>query len=61
MAEVTFDYQNLMEVEGGLQNGELDELEPRLREAAGELLGDAGRLVDGEHRVQVDAGRLWGD
>jgi glucose-6-phosphate isomerase len=40
MAEVTFDYQNLMEVEGGLQNGELDELEPRLREAAGELLGD---------------------
>jgi glucose-6-phosphate isomerase len=40
MAEVTFDYQNLMEVEGGLQNGELDELEPRLREAADELLGD---------------------
>jgi glucose-6-phosphate isomerase len=40
MAEVTFDYQNLMEVEGGLQNGELDELEPRLREAVGELLGD---------------------
>src|SRR5215216_227213 len=40
MAEVTFDYQNLMEVEGGLQSGELDELGPRLREAADGLLGD---------------------
>src|SRR5215218_10818890 len=40
MAEVTFDYQNLIEVEGGLQSGELDELGPRLREAADELLGD---------------------
>jgi len=39
MAEVTFDYQNLMEVEGGLQSGELDEIQPRLREAADELLG----------------------
>jgi len=40
MAEVTFDYQNLMEVEGGLQRGELDEIQPRLREAVNELLGD---------------------
>jgi glucose-6-phosphate isomerase len=40
MAEVTFDYQNLVEVEGGLQSGELDEIRPRLREAADELLGD---------------------
>ena len=40
MAEVTFDYQNLVEVEGGLQSGELDELGPRLREAADGLLGD---------------------
>jgi len=40
MAEVTFDYQNLMEVEGGLQSGELDEIQPRLREAADGLLGD---------------------
>jgi glucose-6-phosphate isomerase len=40
MAEVTFDYQNLVEVEGGLQSGELDEIQPRLREAADELLGD---------------------
>ncbi|HYQ82914.1 MAG TPA: hypothetical protein VEP28_02655, partial [Rubrobacter sp.] len=40
MAEVTFDYQNLIEVEGGLQGGELDELGPRLREAADGLLGD---------------------
>jgi glucose-6-phosphate isomerase len=38
MAEVTFDYRNLLEVEGGLTRGELDEIEPRLREAAGELL-----------------------
>jgi len=40
MAEVTFDYQNLVEVEGGLQSGELDEIQPRLRRAADELLGD---------------------
>jgi glucose-6-phosphate isomerase len=40
MAEVTFDYQNMMEVEGGLQSRELDEIRPRLREAADELLGD---------------------
>ena len=39
MAEVTFDYQNMMEVEGGLRSGELDEIQPRLREAADELLG----------------------
>src|ERR687895_2988917 len=40
MAEVTFDYQNLIEVEGGLRSGELDELGSRLREATDELLGD---------------------
>jgi glucose-6-phosphate isomerase len=40
MAEVTFDYQNLTEVEGGLQGDELDGIRPRLREAADELLGD---------------------
>jgi glucose-6-phosphate isomerase len=40
MAEVTFDYQNMMEVEGGLQSGELDEIQPRLRGATDELLGD---------------------
>jgi glucose-6-phosphate isomerase len=40
MSEVTFDYQNLVEVEGGLQSGELEELRPRLREAADELLGN---------------------
>src|SRR5918992_2382161 len=40
MAEVTFDYQNLIEVEGGLQSEELDELGPRLREAADGLLED---------------------
>ena len=38
MAEVTFDYQNLMEVEGGLEDRELDEIRPRLREAVEELL-----------------------
>src|SRR5919112_1141918 len=40
MAEVTFDYQNLIEVEGGLQSGELEELGPRLSEATERLLGD---------------------
>jgi len=30
MAEVTFDYQNLIEVEGGLQSGELNGLRSRL-------------------------------
>jgi glucose-6-phosphate isomerase len=33
MAEVTFDYGNLVEVEGGLRSDELDEVRPRLREA----------------------------
>jgi glucose-6-phosphate isomerase len=40
MGEVTFDYQNMMEGEGGLRSGELDEIQPRLREAADELRGD---------------------
>ena len=40
MAEVTFDYQNLTEVQGGLRGDELDGIRPRLREAAEELLGD---------------------
>ncbi|MBA2713766.1 MAG: glucose-6-phosphate isomerase [Rubrobacteraceae bacterium] len=40
MAEVTFDYQNLTEVEGGLRSDELDEIRPRLRETADELLGN---------------------
>src|SRR3712207_925111 len=39
MAEVTFDYGNLVEVEGGLRSDELDEARPRLREAVEELLG----------------------
>src|SRR3712207_1651853 len=38
MAEVTFDYQNLIEVDGGLRRRELDEVRPRLQEAVGELL-----------------------
>ncbi len=38
MAEVTFDYRNLVEVEGGLEDRELDEVGSRLREAVGELL-----------------------
>ena len=43
MAEVSFDYQNLVEVEGGIRDGELDEIRPRLEEAAKELLdGDFG-------------------
>jgi len=39
MAEVTFDYGNLVEVEGGMRGDELDEARPRLREAVEELLG----------------------
>ncbi len=43
MAEVTFDYRNLTEVEGGIQEGELEEIRPRLEDAAKELLeGDLG-------------------
>jgi glucose-6-phosphate isomerase len=41
MAEVTFDYRNLLEVEGGLKDRELDEIRPRLREAVDELLGSS--------------------
>ena len=40
MADVTFDYQNLVEVEGGLEDRELEEIRPRLSEAADELLGN---------------------
>src|ERR687897_2319832 len=39
MAGVTFDYGNLVEVEGGLRGDELDEARPRLWEAVEELLG----------------------
>ena len=39
MAEVTFDYRNLVEVEGGLRSDELDEVRPRLQQAVDELLG----------------------
>ena len=38
MAGVTFDYGNLMEVEGGLTERDLEGVESRLQEAAGELL-----------------------
>ncbi|HSL00630.1 MAG TPA: glucose-6-phosphate isomerase [Rubrobacteraceae bacterium] len=41
MADVTFDYQNLVEVEGGLEERELDDVRPRLREAVDELLGSS--------------------
>jgi glucose-6-phosphate isomerase len=38
MVEVTFDFQNLQDVEGGLESRELDEIRPRLREAVAELV-----------------------
>ena len=38
MAEVTFDYRNLTEVEGGIQEGELNEIRSRLEDATKELL-----------------------
>src|SRR3712207_1889000 len=40
MADVTFDYGNLVEVEGGLTSEELDEARPRVREAVREFLED---------------------
>ncbi len=40
VAFVAFDYTNLMEIEGGIAAGDLDELRPRLEEAAEVLLGD---------------------
>lgn len=43
MADVNFDYENLVEVEGGIRDDELEEMKPRLEEAAKELLdGDLG-------------------
>jgi len=38
VADVAFDYENLMEVEHGLAQRDLDNVEPRLQEAADELL-----------------------
>jgi glucose-6-phosphate isomerase len=38
MAEVSFDYENLTEVEGGLRRDELDGVRPRLREAVSGLM-----------------------
>lgn len=38
MAEVAFDYTNLIEVEGGITGAELSQLSPRLEEAANVLL-----------------------
>lgn len=38
MANVSFDYENLVEVEGGLKDEDLSGIKPRLEDAAGELL-----------------------
>jgi glucose-6-phosphate isomerase len=40
MVQVAFDYTNLRDVEGGLAEGDLDGISPRLEEAVGALLGD---------------------
>lgn len=37
MASVSFDHRNLVEVEGGIRDGELKEIQPRLEDAANEL------------------------
>ena len=43
MAKVSFDYRNLIEVEGGIREDELEEIRPSLQSAADELLeGDLG-------------------
>ena len=39
MADVTFDYRNLVEVEGGLTDRDLEGVRPRMRKATAELLG----------------------
>ncbi|MBA2692853.1 MAG: glucose-6-phosphate isomerase [Rubrobacter sp.] len=41
MADVTFDFTNLIEVEGGLEQRDISETRPRLEEAAKRLLGDS--------------------
>lgn len=41
MARVGFDYQNLIEVEGGIREEELTELRPRLEQAVGNLRDNA--------------------
>ena len=49
MAKVSFEYQNLMEVEGGIRQEDLDDIQPRLQEAAKELLDSSPgflRLAD---------------
>lgn len=40
MAEVTFDYRNLQDVEGGLSDGDLAGVKPDLQEAVDTLVGD---------------------
>ena len=40
MADVNFDYENLIEVEGGIREDDLDGIRQSLEEAAGELLGE---------------------
>jgi glucose-6-phosphate isomerase len=46
MAHVAFDYTSLTKVEGGIEDGELEELRPRLEEAAEELLGTLPGFMD---------------
>ena len=56
MAKVDFDYQNLVEVEGGIQQSDLEEIQPRLREAASELLESSPgflRLADTREYVEA--------
>src|SRR4051812_21028643 len=40
MANVTFDYMNLVEVEGGINDGELRNMRPRLEEAMNTFVED---------------------
>ncbi|MBX6763438.1 MAG: glucose-6-phosphate isomerase [Rubrobacteraceae bacterium] len=56
MAEVSFDYTNLIEVEGGITEKELSEITPRLQAAAGKLLEDEpGFMKLPETREYADA------
>ena len=56
MAKVSFDYQNLMEVEGGIRQEDAEEIQPRLQEAADELLESSPgflRLADTRDYVEA--------
>ncbi|MGH3090117.1 MAG: glucose-6-phosphate isomerase [Rubrobacteraceae bacterium] len=62
MADVTFDYTNLIEVEGGLGEKEIAEIKPRLRDASKQLLdGSLGFMRLPETREYAEASAKLAD